>query len=156
MWGNRRARPLRPTGAGPMRRRRPRPLGIRYGITGRAGKRTEPVDELRDISQCVHMRIRTIQFRAPCPGHAFRFRELHKVVDLVAVAFPPVKSSAVKSDNTGEQGIGRLRMSARLKYNDGVGRAARGDCNVGSALTFLHMVRTCFAPRVGVGECPRR
>ena len=74
----------------------------------------------------MHMRIRTVQFRAPCPAHAFRFRELHKVVDLVAVALPPVKSSAVKSDNTGEQGAGRLRMSARLKYNDGAGEGGSG------------------------------
>lgn len=54
------------------------------------------------------MGIGNVQFRGSCPAHAFRLRELHKVMDLVAVTLPPVQSSAVKNDNTGiEQEGGR-------------------------------------------------
>ena len=42
------------------------------------------------------MGIGNVQFRAACPIHAFSLREFHKVMNLVAVTLPPVKSSAVK------------------------------------------------------------
>lgn len=124
-----------------MRRRRPRPLGIRYRITSRASKRAEPVDELRDISQRVHMRIWTVQFRAPCPTHTFRFREFHKVMDLVTVAFPSVKSSAVKSDDTDKQEAKWVGMGARLKYNDGRGGRQLGRIVVSAV--YLHFSTWC-------------
>ena len=102
---SRRICPSRSTRAGPTRGRRSGPLDIRDRIPRSTSECTEPVDELRDTGQRVHMGIGNVQSGAPCPAHAIRLREFHKVMDLVAVALPSVQSSAVKNGNTDiEQG----------------------------------------------------
>ena len=79
-------------------------------------------------------------------------------MDLIAVTLPPVKSSAVKSDNTVvEQGGGRTADGMGQVENIMVARGrAWGQFTVGYTLTFVQTVRTCFAPQIETGECPRR
>lgn len=78
-------------------------------------------------------------------------------MDLVAVTLPPVKSSAVKNDNTiVKQGGGTADGADQAEISWLPEGESSGVFTVGRTLTFVRRVRTCFAPQTETGECPRR